>query len=33
MQFIEELLRDNYSFEQAETIQIKYQKLIDESSK
>jgi len=33
MQFIEELLRDNYSFEQAEAIQIKYQKLIDESPK
>ncbi len=33
MQFIDKLLRDDYSIEQAEAIQIKYQKLINRSSK
>ncbi|MFX1418257.1 MAG: endonuclease V [Promethearchaeota archaeon] len=33
MSIFQELLRDDYSFEQAEAIQIKYQKLIKKSSK
>ncbi len=33
MPIIHELLRDDYSFEQAKTIQIKYQKLINDSLK